>query len=488
MDTTKKIKKSGFWQAIEVAGIAISQLVYLAVMARLLEKSDFGLMAIVGSLLAFGTVLSEAGMGSALIQRKEMTENHKIAALHGSLFIGVIFFLIYFFLANPIASFFKYEEMELMIRVLAIGIFLNALSSVSISLLHKNFNFKQSSVITVASNLISYGAGIGLAFLDFGVWSLVYATLIRAILKAGGYFYFAPIKWKNKIFKKEFKELFSFGSGIILLRFANYLGGNGINLLLGKIFAPDILGVFERAYKIKGIPSTYLGSVLDKVMFPVMSEIQDEKERLFKVYNTGLGIANVIMMPVAITFILFAEEVVLILLGESWSSAIIPLQIMFVILPFAISSRMADSVVRSLGYVYLNVKRKYTYVLILLVTVGLGGYYYGIVGAAVGYTFSYLMNYILMIVLVKKILNKTFSEIFIKPLSEAFVMTFIIGFIIVAFKLSFNLFNQTNLWLSSTFVLVMISVAGILFIKYPLIYGNFIQSLRKVILQKKKHG
>lgn len=488
MTTTKKIKKSGLWQTIEVAGIAISQLAYLAVMARLLEKSDFGLMAIVGSLLAFGNVLSEAGMGAALIQKKKITNNHKVAALHGSLFLGVVFCILYLILAKPLSLFFDYNNMDAMIRVLSISILLNALSSVSISLLHKSFSFKQSSIVTVSANLFSYTVGVILAFNDYGVWSLVYAELVRSLFKALGYFYLAPIKWKSTLFKTEYKELFSFGSGMILLRFANYFGGNGINLLLGKIFAPELLGIFERAYKIKGIPSIYLGSVLDKVMFPVMSEIQDEKERLFKIYNMGLGVANVIMMPVATVLILFADEIVLVLLGKNWIDTVLPLQIMFVMLPFSISSRMADTVVRSLGYIYLNVKRKYTYVLILVTSVGLGGYYHGIVGAAVGYTFSYLMNYILMVFLVKRILNKTFSEIFIKPLSEAFMMTFIIGFIIVGFKLSFNLFNQTNVWLSSIFVLVLIGIVGILFFKYPSIYGNYIQSLRKVILKKKKHG
>src|SRR5690606_33939881 len=114
----------------------------------------------------------------------------------------------------------------------------NALSSVSISLLHKSFSFKQSSIITVSANLFSYTVGIILAFMDYGVWSLVYAILIMSFFKALGYFYLAPIQWKSTLYKTEYRELFSFGSGMILLRFANYFGGNGINLLLGKIFAP----------------------------------------------------------------------------------------------------------------------------------------------------------------------------------------------------------------------------------------------------------
>lgn len=486
MSTTKKIKKSGFWQTIEVAGIAISQLAYLAVMARLLEKSDFGLMAIVGSLLAFGNVLSEAGMGAALIQKKNMTNNHKVAALHGSLLLGVVFCVLYLILAKPLSLFFNYNDMDAMIRVLSISILFNALSSVSISLLHKSFSFKQSSIITVSANLFSYTVGIILAFMDYGVWSLVYAILIMSFFKALGYFYLAPIQWKSTLYKTEYRELFSFGSGMILLRFANYFGGNGINLLLGKIFAPDLLGVFERAYKIKGIPSIYLGSVLDKVMFPVMSEIQDEKERLFKVYNSGLGIANVIMMPVAIVLILFADEIVLVLLGKNWTDTVLPLQIMFVILPFSISSRMADSVIRSLGFIYLNVKRKFIYVIILLLSVGFGGYYYGIVGAAIGYTFSYLMNYILMVFLVKKVLKKSFAEIFIKPLTEAIVITGFLGIIIFLFKYFLGLFQHPNLFVAFICILVLVVIFAVIFLFKPNLLGEYMLILNKTLLKKNR--
>ena len=95
MITIKKIQKSGFWQAIEVLGVNSLNIVYLAIMARLLEKSDFGLMAIVVSILAFGNVFSEAGMGSALIQRKNITDNHKSAALHFSFLLAGFLFTIY---------------------------------------------------------------------------------------------------------------------------------------------------------------------------------------------------------------------------------------------------------------------------------------------------------------------------------------------------------------------------------------------------------
>ena len=89
-----------------------------------------------------------------------------------------------------------------------------------------------------------------------------------------------------------------------MIKIGNFIGANGINLILGKILAPEIFGVFDRANKIKGIPIRLLSSVWNKVMFPVMSEIQDEKERVFKLYNFGIGISNVLLMPLT-TLLIF---------------------------------------------------------------------------------------------------------------------------------------------------------------------------------------
>ena len=372
-----------------------------------------------------------------------------------------------------------------MLQLLSISLFFNALCSVSISLMQKNFSFKLISFVTLTSDFISFLLGIIFAFLGYGVWSLVYVALSRSILKALGYFYFAPIKFGSKFYFKEYKELFSFGSGIILIKIGNFIGANGINLILGKILAPEIFGVFDRANKIKGIPIRLLSSVWNKVMFPVMSEIQDEKERVFKLYNFGIGISNVLLMPLTTLLIFFADEIVFILLGSKWIEAVLPLQILFLIIPFAASSIVADTLLTSLGLVYLNAKRKYIYVSFLIISVSIGAFYYGIIGASIACTVSYIINYLLMIQLVKGVLNKTFSEIFINPLFEAIYLSIFLALIVFVFKLSFNLFSEINLPLSFLFLILLSSFLCFLFLKRPKLFGNNLNFLIKIIRNQK---
>lgn len=426
MSLTYKLKNAGFWQMLKVGGQAIIQFGYMAIMARLLTKADFGLMAIAMSFIGFGTIFSEGGMGSALIQRQNVTQKHMNAAFQASVLIGGVVFLLFYSLAFLIADYFNEYKLELIIKVAGVNIILNAISSVSQSLLQKHFRFKLIATYSFIITVIAYGSGVFFAYQDYGVWSLIIATLIHTILNSIIMFYLAPIKISFRFHLKEWKELFSFASGIILLKIINYFSSSGLNLVLGKIFTPAKLGVFERSNSIKTLPSSYLGNVLDTIMFPAMAEIQNEEERLFKTYQHSLGMVNSVLMPIALFLIVFSKEVVLILLGDQWMDAIVPLQIMFVVLPFSSSGRMADSVVRAKGMVYKNVYRKAIYTVVLVTCVALGGYYYGLIGAAIGVMFSYLFNYMIMLILVKSIFEKNIKEIFYQPIVSGLIITLVL--------------------------------------------------------------
>ena len=260
---------------------------------------------------------------------------------------------------------------------------------------------------------------------------------------------------------------------MILLKIANFFN-NGVNLLLGKILSASSLGIFDRANYIKNLPSKYLGHVLDRIMFPVMSELQDENTRIFKVYQHGLGLSNALMMPLSVFLIFNAREIVLILLGENWMESVVPLQIMFGILALSISGRMADSVVRSKGLIYLNVKRKYAYVFVLMISVLLGSYYFGVIGAALAVLISQFINYVFMILLVKKIFNKSFKTIFIEPLKSAFLLSFVVLVLCVIYKSILGLWGEPNLISFFSFSAILGIALAIIAFKRPKLLGEYI--------------
>lgn len=486
MSVVSKLKNAGIWQAMQIIIQIIIQFGYMAIMARLLTKGDFGLMALAGSFIGLGVLFSEAGMGAALIQRKNITQQHMNAAFQISIFVGIFIFGILFFSSNYISHLFNQPELSSIIKVVGFIVVLSALSSVSRSLLQKHFKFKQTSLITMFTTIAGYIIGVILAYNDWGVWSLVIANLTITFLYTIILFYYAPIKISFRFHLQEMKELFSFGSGMILARSISNFSSNGLNLILGFIFQPAQLGLFERTNTIKSLPSKYLGNVLDTIMFPVMSEIQDEKERLFRVYQHGLGVVNTILMPIALYLIIFSKQIVLVLLGDQWLDAVIPLQIMFVILPFSSSVRMADSVIRAKGLIYKNVVRRSIYLVILLVTASLGAYFYGIIGAAAAVTFSYLCNYILMLFLVKSIFHKGLKDIFMQPLWAGIKLSIIIFILIVIFTTIFNGWQQDSvIKFLSISMLVGFSILIIIW-KKPSIMGEYLQQTVQRLINRKK--
>lgn len=486
MDLTQKLKNAGIWQLLRVVVQAVTQFAYIAIMARLLSKEDFGLMALASSFIGIGTVFSEGGMGASLIQHQNITQKHINAAFQSSFLLGCVIFTIFFFSAPFISEYFNQPELELLIKVSGVNIVLSALSSISISLLQKHFRFKIITAVSTIIIIFSYTLGVIFAFNGAGVWSLVIATLTNTVLSAIVMFYLSPVKLKFKFYLKEWKELFSFGSGVMILATINYFSNSGLNLVLGKIFTPAKLGVFERTNQIKTLPGLHLGNILDTIMFPAMAEIQDEEERLFRTYRHSLGLVNSVLMPVALFLIFFSKEVVLILLGNQWLEAIVPLQIMFVVLPFSSSGRMADSVVRAKGLIYKNVYRKGLYTIVLITTVSLGAYFYGLIGAAVGVTFSFLFNYSIMLILVKSIFKKSIKEIFMKPVLSGLIISLILLPIILLsiFITQYITYNPVlYVFVNSTIIGTLISFIAL---KRPSILGEYIQETIAILIPKKK--
>ena len=484
MSLSNKLKSAGTWQFLQVVIQVISQFGYMAVMARLLSKSDFGLMALASSFVALGILFGEAGMGAALIQRKDVTQRHMNAALQASIIIALSIFLVLFISAKTVAVFFEQPLLEQILKVVGLIVILGSISNVSSSLLQKSFRFKHTSIVTMLSAVTAYTIGVYLAFLNYGVWSLVIASTINVMLTSVVFLYLAPVKLSFKLHIKEMKDLFLFSTGMILSRLLNYGSFQGLILILGKIFQPADLGVFERTFIIKTMPGTYLGNVLDTIMFPAMSEIQDEQEKLFRVYQYSLGIVNTILMPVAVLLIFFTKEIVLLLLGKEWLEATLPLQIMFFVLPFITSIRMADSVIRAKGLIYKNVIRRSIYLVVLCITASIGAYFYGILGAAIAVTFSSLFNYFIMLILVQSIFNKTKTDIFLHPVLEGLKLSIFV-FILTLIP-TYLLDNWNHDSLVSFFISIFFVLSCVVFVawKKPSFLGVYIQGVINKILSK----
>lgn len=297
-------------------------------MARLLLPEDFGIIGVTAVFLAILPIFSDGGFGSALIQKKNCTEIDFNSVFYFNIIISIILYLLVVSLSGFIEIFFEIEELSRVLNILSLNIIIVSFGSVQSVVLTKNLNFKLLSKISITSQIFSGTLAISLAYLGYGVWSLVFKTLINSIFMVTLLFFFNS--WKPKlIFSfKALRKLFSFGSNLLLSSLLNRAFDNLYFFIIGKYYSAEKLGFYTRAEMLKNLPSQNLTSVIQRVSFPLLSKIQDDDIRLKENYRKLIQIA--VFISSFFLFFMFAisKSLVPVLFGAKWIP-IIPLVQLF---------------------------------------------------------------------------------------------------------------------------------------------------------------
>jgi O-antigen/teichoic acid export membrane protein len=231
------------------------------------------------------------------------------------------------------------------------------------------------------------------------------------------------------------------------------------------------------------LPGTYLGNILDKVMFPSMARFNDSDTKLYAYYKKGLTFVNAIMFPATLLLILFSREIIYIILGKTWLSTVPSLRILFLCLLFRVAIRMCDSVIRAKGLVYKSAKNKFINALILTVLVYIG-HFWDVNGICIAMAVFSLISYISMSVLVQKSFNKTLGEVvtsFFVPIKY----TLFIGIIAIpGYYLAMSVSSIFMLPMIAS-VLALMIVLILLFTKFPNVVGEdiiwFLQRFKNIV-------
>lgn len=492
MVNKQQLVKSGIWQILNVIVIIFSQLGYYAVLAHfhLVSKEEFGVMAILNAFINFGSVVAEAGMGDALMQRKHVDQQHKNAALYFSVIVGIIFYLIMFVTAPWIANFYGKAELQPALRVFGWSFICLSLGSSSLNLLQKEFNFKKiffsDSLSMFASNVL----GITLGFMGYGVWSLVFSILFYNVFKVIMLWIQEPIPLRVGTTLQHWKDLLGYGMSLTLVRLNNYVNGFGINLLIGKLIPLASLGVFERSYRIMNLPGRYIGDMVQKIMMPTMVKHGDTDEELFNIFSKGLSLLNSLVVPVSIFLMAFSKPVVLILLGPNWLDAVLPLQILFLNLPFRISVRLSDSLMRVRNLILVNAKRKFQYTIILCLLIFIGSKW-GLLGISLAITLATAQNYFAMLLTIRKRLfpNK-WSALIIAPFKNGTIMALFITLPSVGLYYLIQLVVKHHVYSFVILLAILGTFFAYAFFKKPKLLGKDFapvqQELMKLMNKKRK--
>ena len=316
----KTIKGVG-WSAVDNLSQYIVTFIVSIVLARLLSPDDYGLIGIVTIFTMVGQALINAGFTSALIRKKDAIDDDYNTVFIVNLGMSLLLYA-FIFLASPaIANFFNRQELISLVRVTSLGIVIGALALVQQTILTKRIDFKSQTVITLTASIISGIFGIILAFLGFGVWSLVAQQLSLQAIKTIGLW--IVNKWipKLRFSITSFKELFGFGWKMMVSGMLDTVWKELYQVVVGKFYSPATLGQYTRSKQFAQLFSSNLTSVIQRVTYPVLSNIQDEKERIVSAYRR---IIKTTMFITAISMFFLgaiSEPLLYCLIGPKWHEA-----------------------------------------------------------------------------------------------------------------------------------------------------------------------
>lgn len=462
--------------------MSLLQFVAIIVLARLLSPVIFGQMAAASVMIALATMFSEIGIGSAIVQRKEITSNFISTAF--MLAAGLFFLLsiIIYFSAPYIAAYNKDESLTTVIRVLCIPFIFNGLASIPKGYLLRELQYAKLLYSTVIPFLISVNIiSTILAFYDFGIWSLVIGQSLNGILLFAVSMYYSKIKLKVSLNYSYIKDLAHFGGGITLSRFFNYITVAGDKIILGNTMNLEFLGIFERLYKISTLISSQVGSVFDNILFPVFSKKQDESENTIKLYYKVIESASIVGLLISTILPLFSYELTLFILGDQWIDFAYILQLLL-FLPFTrLLTRIGDAILRSHAMVYQSAVVKFFSAVITL-----SGLYVASQYELYWLPFAYFLSSIFTSTALHVLIGNRIKS----SISKAFfiVVKSVLSIVLIVSPIWIVVFLFKDSW---TFgVLLLIKIIFIIFIGYmlfrkPKILGSGFEEIIQSIKKKK---
>lgn len=298
------------------------------VLARILSPDDYGVIGMLGVFICIAQALVECGFSSALIQKKDRNETDYSTVFWCNFGISLICYAILWLCSGWIANFYKMAILQSVLKVFGISIIIGAIYAVQIARLSASLDFKTQAKVSFVRSVLSGLIGIALACLGYGVWALVWQTVSSNIIAL--LLYMIYTRWMPRLTfsLQSFHQLFGFGSRLMAANLLGVAYNNVAPLIIGRKFTAGDLGYYSRASSLAGLPGGIIESIFSKVLFPVLSSIQDEEERLKRTYSRYLRLMTSIVAPLMLVVVAVAKPLVVTLIGEKWLPCVPYLQLL----------------------------------------------------------------------------------------------------------------------------------------------------------------
>lgn len=316
-----KTIKGTFWSGIDnLSQLGVSFIVSI-VLARLLTPDDYGLLGIIAIFTAVCQGIINGGFSTALIRKKDATDEDYNTVFISNLIMSFLLYLIIYVFSPSIALFFERQELVALTRVSSLGMIIGALALVQQTRLTKRIDFKTQTKITLIASVASGVIGIVMAMIGWGVWALVAQQLSITLLRTILLFFYNKWVPQLRFSRTSFHELFGFGWKMMVSEVLNTIWKELYQVVVGKFYSPATLGQYTRSKQFSQLFSNNLTVVVQRVTYPVLSNIQDDKERMISVYRRIIKITMFVTAIIMFFMGAVSEPLLYCLIGPKWHDA-----------------------------------------------------------------------------------------------------------------------------------------------------------------------
>lgn len=428
------IKKVTFINIIVKYSVFIINFVYIAILSRILTQEDFGIAATINVFVAFFAILADFGLGSSMIQNRDLTDDDINSLFSFSIILAIGLALFFTIFSFPFSYFYREKVYIKLGALLSIAVFFSTLNTIPNGLLFKNKEFLLVGIRQVIVSIVSSIIAIFCAKFGLRYYALIVFSIATSLLNFLWNYLNCGLKFRFRLKMESINKIKNYSSYLFGFNLINYFSRNTDNLLIGKFMGPIALGNYNIAYKLMLYPLEMLTHVITPILHPLLAEWQHDKDYVYKVYMKMVKLLSLLGIYISMFCFFTSEEIVYIISGEKWKVA----GDCFRLLSISIWAQMINATSGSMFQVLNQTKKQFKRGLIVaFVTVScilLGLYYRSIVVVSFFVMLAYNSNFITML---KFLIKDSFEK---KPVEflKCFIPDFMIGIAIAGILYCFS--------------------------------------------------
>jgi len=463
-NTSKAIKGMSSQTFVTIV-LGVVELISFSFMSRLLTQEDFGYYAAITAVTAIFASFSETGIGSAIVQQKNLTQRFLNNAFTLSLLFGVVISSLLFVLAGPLSRAVADESMKVPLMLISGTLLINCLISVNTSIIHRRLEFLRLGSIRLFALIVTTLVAIFLAYKGYGYYAILTKAILTSVITYLLSLYYCKTHFRLALDKKTFKSIFSFSGWLMASVVLRNLAHQIDRLMMPRLLSITSLGAYNRPKDFIEQISSRVSGIFDSALFPVLSGIQDNRQSLSSAFRRSLYALNMFSLLLAMTIMFNSNILIRIFMGEQWLQLRPIMVVCTISVPFNFNGRLADCFLRSLG-----MTRQQFYFRLLEITLNILsviiGFKWGALGIAVSIAIANAIAKLIKIVYIGVKVDMMPRQTLVRLLSSGRFLIYFLPIIILAFSLPSSWGG--DLIMAGVFILLV----GLVFLLLPRLVGK----------------